>query len=789
MAGIKGAGRPTDIENPVENIANAVTPQIAPMDIPAPTSEAPMAGVPSSSLPAEPEINPFEVEMSAEVNPFEDDAPTPVESDPMDDRVRSILGMQSSAEEKAFNDANEVPSLSTRFKRGFAGDNEDFNAQALEQQYGKDSVRKEGENFQVKVDGKWKNVAQDDSFLGMVADNAKMYTDTALTMAGGAAVAVPGSILPGAGTIGGAMLGAGAGRAAATGIDKAAEAAFFENREGKSTERLMTDAGLELLGNVGESALLEGAGGVAAKGLAKGLQMSASGVKRAGEWAAKHEASQALGAKLQSGLETLKGSVSQILGMQDELKVAGYIEDLKGTDTFVTAGQTTEIGGKLAANLPEAVRESVNVAQENILMTGVKKFFSEIGNFGKAASNVGERFAGKINEWRKVEGAFIGNFEKQMIEAAGDGSLKLNTTVSAVDELASKLGIVKGADGKLTGMSADVARDVDEVASSFTGNSEQARDMLRRTRELVIDLFNNEGRMSMAEIHKQYKKLSLMTNGFTDEVASSGYGREMIKLKNAVRDDMLRLGDAIMDGSAQYRKSRASYSQIKDGVDVFDNILKTDGVTSKVMARAIFNGGKDGLTNLRTMKNLLMSRDPNLWKDMVGQFTNDVMEQSTVAGKTNFGAVKKKFDALGTETLDELFGKQKGDLFKKFLGLAELTQKRALKGATEPVQRGLIKNAIQFGDTGAEIVAMVNNGAIAEQITKEGIENYAKSLGSSQPIGVVKKALERIVDTARKGAGLAAQYQDELVTAGKSVESGVGRAAIKTGAAALSSDE
>lgn len=784
MAGVAGAGRPSNIKNPVETIANAVTPQIAPL--PAPVSEAPMAGVPGSSVPAEPQLEASTADPYAELDAFAElDAP----SDPFAE-LDEIFGQAPMAERQKPTTMDEWKALSDDEKKyfqeqevrnsmgmesdtktnlplgadalkGFAS-NDTEKQSALEQYFGSENVRKQDNDLQIKKDGKWKTVNEQGLLtrgsnpLSALASNAS----TAVEM--GVGVGTTAAMLAGGAALSGTGVGAPAGlpmmvAANATGAlaGKKAKDVFAEHvlglKRDESRSELMED---------GLTVLFGGAGGAFTKWV--------------GNYAAKKGAQIATSNALAGADESLENVVKESAALVEAAKKAGLVDNIAGTDVVLTPEQIVS-NSKLADNAKladkgffarttEQVQQFLRL-QGDMLDGAWQKTVGKVANITdrNAQQKAGDAVSEAFDAAKSIEGKAIQHFREDAISASGNAKIAVPKIKASVDEVFSDLGLV----GDGTTIAFKNGENVVPITTRSLGDAlktdsgQVTRNFGRTLTRLHSALEGNEGRMQMAEVHEIYTDLTKQIDALphTEKAAKD----VLIRVKNAVRDQFLESAEVILADTpkaAGYKTAMANYGPVIKAADRMGKLLEADSINARSFAKSIFSStNKDALDRLEITRDVLAhySDNPDAFKNLVGGHISNLMDQFKNAnGQVQYGKVMKELGKLDDRALRIMFD---GDINLgniQLIGkLAEKIENAASKGAKLDAEyMSLGKAALQgkFLSAGYKLLMNLRGGDWVSWLSQGGQEKILESMApKARP--AAQAAFEKLVTAARSKAG------------------------------------
>lgn len=472
--------------------------------------------------------------------------------------------------------------------------------------------------------------------------------------------------------------------------------------------------------------------------------------------------------------------IKEALGMAKEL---GGMENIPGTDTPLMLSQLNP-SNPIARELTEKA-SSLNgfkQAQEQIVQgfdDSSKAFIGSLGNIESKTMKTGQEFKSYVQEAIKKEGEAIGAIRNGLIDAAGNGELPVPALRSKVEAFAKDLGF--NLDGE-TNIAALKNYLIDEQ-----GYSKQAAEVIvNKTNRMLEKVTNKEGRLTAKELVGNYEEM----NGVYRNIVQGGgevsplFKRKIGEMRRFFADELADKVDVIAgaESKASYLKDLKNYRELVTSADEFSNLLDKNTLASHSLSKAIFNKGAGGLDSAEAAKVLLRDR-PDLLNDVKGSFLQDSLADSfnEATKKTDWVKFNKKM--LNPElqpTIKAMFGENAIEGFKAYQTIGKAIEAGNVGTSNSPSRALLLKNmalagksVLTAGNAGLELIKQSDaDGAFAEIITKEGIDNFLKTAPKdSKPI--LKKILSVFQQAAlrttqaleiplrRTGKGMSKEAADE----------------------------
>lgn len=732
MAGIKGMGSPNQAVKPISPELNIPAPEG--MNFQAPTDSyvesAPIQQIAQDDQSALDEI------FGQSSNPLDDQA-----------ALDEIFGVSKTPEEFTMDQPSALDrifELPARAKASLQVTDKETQ-QSLEGSFGKENVRKRNDSIEYKGnDNKWRvwdaGTTVEDFTVDMLrpvveevpaslATLAAVVPSVAAMISSGGIAIPAGVAATAAARSGGALLGQ-------------ATADFMQSLTGVERDKDRS-AVLEY----GLTAVLAPASGLLADYATKKIAQSAarSGVK-----------------KLLPANELYKEEITGIKEGLEKVKSLGGMENIPGTDTPLMLSQLNP-SNPIARELTESA-SSLNgykQAQEQITQgfsDSSVAFAKTLGNITPESMSTGKQFKNYVEESIAKEGALIGEVRKSFKADAGDVALRIPDMSKRVEDFAVSVGFDKVQAGSKNFKS----QWADNLISEGY-NSQAAKVIADKTDKVLTEVVNSNGRIKADKLLGMYEEL----NGVYRNLAKRGMDADPLfkskigELRRIVTDQLnTSIGEvAGGDVGKSYMKSLAKYSELVTAGDEFAGLLDKNSLASHSLSKAIFNKGANGLDSLEAAKVLLRDR-PDLLSEVKGSYLQGVMANSmNDVNKVDWVKFNKQVQSLGPEMLESAFGKSGLDGLKAYEIVGKAIQAGDV-GASNSASRSLLlknlalagKSVLATGNASLELLKQVDaNGAFAEIISKEGIDNFLKTAPKdSKPI--LKKILSGFQQAALRSA-------------------------------------
>lgn len=647
--------------------------------------------------------------------------------------------------------SEQIDQAPVRFKASFAR-NASQKQYVLEQTYGAGNVKKNGDEFLVKRDNKWKKFDSDSfELIGDVLDWAQPALEEVFSSGATAAG------LAAAGVETAATMGVGA--PAAPGIVGAARAA------GAATGVQAADAFGEYLGV--PTTLNRGAGQRAMELSTAALSAGVFGrlADNVGEWLTR----KAAGPLIENFDETLKQETKVLTDAATELNNAGIISPVntgEGSPILALPQQIQPSNPELQKTAKLLTEDKEFQRVQNSFMQMVENMATKV----KAAllpegteldnTNLGGKVAKYAKELKNAEGKQIEIARKSFSEQVKDSTVVIEKTKEKIGKLAADYGLEIGG-----------RPDVDRLVVDGLADEHNAKkvSMWIGTMNEYINL-EKSGRVRPKELDELYTRLQRAINwDKTDDV-----GNETLKdLWRAVRDDytenILTWADAGklkgINGKS-YAETLKRYRDLsnvsKDLKSVLINPASGEAtMTADALAQGLFTGKASG-KNINAFK-LLTQDDPELFNQVRGAYMDKILRESQKVNRagdsyTSVVAFADKLLAMPPEIREHIVGDEKAQrLLKAARTYASRIQANTPQSiaADDKAKKGIAQLATFLTNYAANKVMVTYDWATRlMQGEKSAITQYLTQSGQEEILKLVpvnkRGAVSEFLNTAIK---------------------------------------
>lgn len=645
----------------------------------------------------------------------------------------------------------QIEDMPNRIRASLAGDPDSIQL-TLEKKLGKENVKRKGDSFEIRTDGK-KFRELDPGTFEIVNDLFSDFAKEYIQGLGGAAGATAAAPTGPAGMMAGSALGAAAGTEAA----RAAGAGMG-----------VVEAHPKSLVEQTTQSLAEGAMFAATEGIFKGL-----GAK----FAARQERLAGL-RKLEEVAPTdaLREGVRMNLETLQDLHNLGLVRNIEGTNISVPANQLlpflpkVENAAKSVAS-EQAFQQAQKQAAENFSATtlalvedaaGIAKgSLAEVTKTGvpRAKGTSVEQITGLFNEVRKAEGRTIGEFRDLAKKTAEKAPLPAPQTAQVVSGLMRDLGVTMQK-GKL------VFPDEDALMQTLGTDSKAFVSGLKSDLQMLNDKLLKGG-MTIDELIGQSQILGAKNEGARR--IGGMYKSAIGRISSALREDSRNAMPMVLDpeDAVNYQAAMKRFADVSGSMKQLESYLQDD-IGMSTFAKGLVNKGKGGLANLRAAKEFLLQENPQMYNDLIGQYIEELALKNrdpSKIGGFNTAGMRKDLAGLGSEYLDELFpakGPVNKSLVLRSFDLANQIERSVIGGSDSELLANAKKGVGALSEfTSAKINAVyalmqfgTKNDRLLKLLSKEGVESFLEQTPKKNK-PAMRETLNAILQLARQNGTLA----------------------------------
>lgn len=386
-------------------------------------------------------------------------------------------------------------------------------------------------------------------------------------------------------------------------------------------------------------------------------------------------------------------------------EVAKVAEDLKAAGIDVTSDKMTLTPGQvLGDTIPEAeVLEKSLTTQK-----AVRQFFIAQGEKFNAAwqtlqqgiTNVTGKSSDELflslknitKAERELVGKTIGQFRDQASKAGGNKRLPMQRFQEAGTTLFKELGGRFRPDGTI------MRPKVADIMARFKGISkEDATAMANQATVIMRKLSrkNGPGQFTLNEMQGMYNLATRQVDSSMGSEQGRVFAKQFIGIKNAIRDDWRDAMAKVLpeDQVGAYMKQVERFNSFASAQKTLSSLLKQPDMTSAALANKIFSPASSR-KNIQAFKALVESENPGLFKELVGQKLDLIVNSATKNGSIDFKALSNTIKSLDSKgVLSEMLPPKDKMILDKFLSLAEKVPPIKFKAGELPGSQkvGMIK--------------------------------------------------------------------------------------------------
>lgn len=477
-----------------------------------------------------------------------------------------------------------------------------------------------------------------------------------------------------------------------------------------------------------------------------------------------------------SPMDRLQEGVRQNLDTLADLKNLGLTQKIAGTNIEVPAHQ-------LLPHLREVSKVAESVAAEKSFQQAQKEAAE---NFGRVSLDLAEEamglsvgrlrsavktgtpstkeiasadINGLFNSVRQAEGKLIGEFRDKAKAIARKNPLPTPKTAEAIRDSFSRLG-VQMRDGNLIFPKDDaLAQVLGTDSKAFIGGLKADLNMLNKKL--------TKGGLNLDELLGQSQIIGAKNDGARR--IGGPYKAIIGKLSSAIRSDSRDAMSLVLspEDAIEYGAKMKRFSSISKSMEQLDSYLRDD-IGMNTFAKGLVSRGKEGLPNLRAAKEFLLQEDPQMYKNLIGEYMEELALKHRKPGSTagfDPAAMRKDLVGLGSEYLDELMPKNgkidKGIVLRSF-DLADQLERSIIRGSDSEVIQNARKavGALSWYHRGVNAASSMlrlssKNSRLLKILSREGVESFLTATPPKNRDGM-RQTLNALLSLGRQEGTLAA---------------------------------
>lgn len=388
----------------------------------------------------------------------------------------------------------------------------------------------------------------------------------------------------------------------------------------------------------------------------------------------------------------------------------------------------------------ELGEQSVEVVNKIVKSIGKSQGFDDVINRASKDELISQKVTKMVKQLKLQEGKTIEKFKKFAAGEFKTTPAPVNQTDEVLSDVFKELGIKRQGDS-LIGLDSETISNaliIDDTAAVKRFASDLG--------ELTETLFNKGG-LSPDDVEYFVGRLGKLNE--SPLMRKSGKLRYLNgRLTSALRKDRIDIVETALEGTpqaGQFRESMKKFSNIMGSVDQVNALLRGENMSSDAFVKSIFNKGKEGLADLRAAKALIKSEDPQLWKELSGEFTSQVIDEVTDFGtkKLSISNFSRKMLSFGKDFRKEIMEDSPFTEvnLRHAINIARKFEAKKFANLSRSEQESLVRQGIQVSSNfrDAQIrgfTAMVKRIFPSKEVrtfmTQEGIDNLLKDVQKSQ---------------------------------------------------------
>ena len=399
----------------------------------------------------------------------------------------------------------------------------------------------------------------------------------------------------------------------------------------------------------------------------------------------------------------------------------GNIVNIPGTDTKVPANFVLGTGDAQLQAIGDSVLPSnegqkiIEITRNNLVEAvddlNVDVFGKEVmGKVGKRKANptiLGNKVRTLLRKKRREEGRAM----QQMINEARDlpnpPNIQTIHTAEPLNEIMAEFGIKpriggvlefpEGFDKMVRNRMKSLGADKEMVAEA----TKDFKDMLVKLHKIRdgVALDPRKGINDFGSYNNFVEDVNALTATFMNTPGKTGgIGAMTARLNAALRLDRVDIIDQhLLQSDNLQRSFGARVKGYRDAIvaeKALGKLMNENIIANKAVIKGLFGTTPKKIERLHAVKNFLENSNPEAWASLKASFIEQVMKESTDAGKLNFKKFHKKmFDDFGDDYVQSVFGKKDYSDLKKVLALGGQFERLVKKGSGENA-RGIFKEMV-----------------------------------------------------------------------------------------------
>lgn len=337
----------------------------------------------------------------------------------------------------------------------------------------------------------------------------------------------------------------------------------------------------------------------------------------------------------------------------DEVNASGLIKE--GGEIVFTPAQAA---GKELPELAVLERELSTVEgyrdfmskQGELVAEGYDAVIRTLTSAKGIPEKVADRIGAKVTDMRALEGATIGEFRKQALEASGGEKIPLRNVVGQAGEIFESLGIDSNAF-----INAPAEQRISQLVNTGI-NKSHAKLIDAHLTKLTQSV---EKGITLRELDGQYRTMRTQIDNLMKSSNGRAAAGKLIKIKDALEADRLEaIGEFLPEGSkGAYREAMGNYTSIMSNLQKLNKSLLNGDISREALARKIFTSSN--IKDQKALKSLILKSEPELWNAMAADYFQVLKNKHTsregVNSVVNWRGMFNEYKKIPEASRKELF--------------------------------------------------------------------------------------------------------------------------------------
>lgn len=339
---------------------------------------------------------------------------------------------------------------------------------------------------------------------------------------------------------------------------------------------------------------------------------------------------------------------------------------------------------------------------------------------GRSGAKVAEDFVITSKDVRNIEGQMVKTFKTQAAEQLGGAKIQVNRFMPVVNQL------MQMAEGK---------NGLGKLEYELNLQPNKAKTFAKELKVWGEYLNRTKGQMGVDSAFKIQDRLTEIINANINSDRGRPLATQLIKLRNAVRDDAIDGMDVafeMMGGdkgkqlSSAFKASKDRYRQIVQATEGLGGILDKDHFSRDHMIKTLFEGS-GSYSKAMNAKTLIQESNPGLWAQMTGEYFTRLRKEATNrTGDVDWFGMSKKFGSMDERLQKEMLDQVgvKPEQMKALFNIGQRMQNATIDNLANTPKGGVFGSWIKRA-----IVLMPGTGTgntAKAQAVKEMIEGMGK---------------------------------------------------------------